>query len=270
MENKSVEESIITALDGEDVKIIKYLPYILQDFWDIGTPPEDIIEIIKKHKNNYAELTLLDLGSGKGAVSVNAASVLKCKCFGIDAMEDFVAFANNKAQEFSVSGICTFETNDIRGRLKTLGKYDIIVLGAIGTVFGDYYSTLKQIEPHLNNDGIIIINDAYIEDDRAVHDGGDTDNYPNVFKKIELLGQAESAGMELVDIIADDDPAQSDELDEEFKKELNNLKKRCAELSEKYPEDKNIFSRFIEKQTREYEILTSEIVPAIFVFKRII
>ena len=101
MENKSVEESIITALDGEDVKIIKYLPYILQDFWDIGTPPEDIIEIIKKHKNNYAELTLLDLGSGKGAVSVNAASVLKCKCFGIDAMEDFVAFANNKAQEFS-------------------------------------------------------------------------------------------------------------------------------------------------------------------------
>jgi hypothetical protein len=67
---KTVEESVITAMTGteEDVDIVKYLPYILQDFWEIGSIPEEIIKIIKKHKTNYAGLNVLDLGSGKGAV----------------------------------------------------------------------------------------------------------------------------------------------------------------------------------------------------------
>ena len=260
MQNQSLEESIITALDGTDPRILKYIPYILQDFWELGTPPEDIIEIIKRLKSDYSRLSVLDLGSGKGAVSINLAKELKCKCFGIDGMEEFINFSNVKAKEYSVESICIFEKGDIRIRLENSGKFDVIILGAIGTVFGNYFETLTKLKSHLNKGGIIIINDAYI------NDNVDKSAYPNIFQKTDLMEQAENAGMELVYLLTDDEVSETTD---EYKIELNNLTKRCMELTEKYPEDKDLFLGFIKKQTREYEILSNEIVPAIFVFKMI-
>ena len=255
MKKKSVEECILTALDGTDVKLVPYLPYILQDFWEIGTPPEDVIEIIKNFQRHHANLKVLDLGSGKGAVSIQLALELHCTCLGIDALDDFIVFANNKAREYCVHDRCTFETNDIRERLPTLGMYDVIILGAIGPVFGDYYDTLKQLEPHLEDNGIIIINDAYVEDDGNAH--------PTIQRKSDVLKQTEKAGMQLLEIITDD---TAGELETEYKIELENLTKRCMELADKHPQDRDVFLGYIEKQIREYEILTNEVVPALFVF----
>ena len=43
---------------------------------------------------------------------------------------------------------------------------------------------------------------------------------------------------------------------------------RCMELAEKYPENEKLFLEYIGKQKREYEILSNEIVPALFVIKK--
>ena len=259
MKTKSIEESIIVAMETDDTGIVKYLPYILQDFWEIGTSPELIIEIVKKHKHDYSNLSVLDLGSGKGAVSIKLAAELKCKCHGIDAIEDFIVFSNNKSKEYSVSNICSFERNDIRTRIKTLGKYDIIILGAIGPILGDYYDTLSQLASHINNNGIIIINDAYVED------GYNTD-YPNIFQKSNLIKQIKKTGMEIIDSITDEKiPNQKDEHDKEFE----NLEKRCLELVEKYPKEKNIFLKFAETQKKLYEKLDNEITSVVFVVKNL-
>jgi SAM-dependent methyltransferase len=258
MENITVEESISTSMDGLDVCIVKYLPYILQDFWEIGTPPKEIIKIIKKYRSNYSSLSILDLGCGKGAVSVKISSELKCQCFGIDAIDDFVVFSNNKAKEYSVNNICTFETNDIRNRIKTLGKYDIIVLGAIGTVFGDYYTTLSELSSHLNKDGLIIIDDAYIEDDC------DKD-YPNILRKSELIRQINNARMELVEkIIIEIIP----EINEEFENDFKNIEKRCMELVDKCPDKRELFLGYIKNQKEEYGILINEIISVMLVIKQ--
>jgi len=257
MEKRTIEESIITALDGTNINLLKYIPYILQDFWEIGTPSEEIIKIIKKYKYNYSNLNVLDLGSGKGAVSIKIASELKCKCFGIDAMEDFVFFSNNKAKEFSVNNICTFEVNDIRIRINTLEKYDIIILGAIGPVLGNYYETLLQLRPHLNEDGLIIINDAYAEDNC-------NKDYPNIIRKNDLMNQINNAEMELIDKITNDEISG---VNEEYENEFQNLYKRCMELIKKFPDNKKLFLEFIEKQKEEYEILSNEIISAILVIK---
>jgi len=256
--NKTIEESIITAMDGTDTRLVKYLPYILQDFWEIGTSSEEVIKIIKKYKTDYANLSVLDLGSGKGAVSIKIALELKCKCFGIDAIDDFVVFSNHKAQEYSINNICTFETNDIRTRITTLKKYDIIVLGAIGAIFGDYQATLLQLKPHLNPDGLIIIDDAYTEDNC-------TKDYPNILKKSELLKQINNAGMELVkEITINEIPVVT----EGYESEFENLQKRCMELTEKHPEDKELFLGYIDTQKKEYGILSNEITPVLLVIKQ--
>ena len=36
MENKTLEESIISAMELTDEALVKYLPYIFQDHWDLA------------------------------------------------------------------------------------------------------------------------------------------------------------------------------------------------------------------------------------------
>jgi len=255
---KTLDESIVTAMELPDIALIKYLPYILQDYWEIGSSTEEIIKVIKKYKTNYSSLDVLDLGSGKGAVSIKMAVELKCNCFGIDAIDDFVAYSNYKSKEYLVSDLCWFETNDIRTRIKTAGKYDIIILGAIGAVFGNYYETLSQLKPHLNDNGLIIIDDGYAEDDCKK-------DFPNVLKKSELIAQINNAGMKLIDeVTVNEIPT----IHENYETEFKNLQKRCIELAERFPEDKESFFKYIEEQKEEYRILSEEIICAMLIIKQ--
>ena len=258
MLEKTVEESIISAMEGTNVKLVKHLPYILLDFWELGSFPEEIIKIIKSQYDNYSNLSVLDLGSGKGAASVKIASELRCNCLGIDAIEDFVNFSNEKSKEYCVNDICKFETGDIRIRLKTLGKYDVIILGAIGPVLGDYCSTLSQLKPHLNNGGIVIIDDAYIED-------GYTTDYPDVMRKSDILKQISNAGMEIIDKITNDEISGTDEA---YENEYKNIEKRCMELIEKFPEDKNMILEYSEGQKKLTGLLINEITPVIWIVEK--
>jgi len=255
--DKTLEQSIGSAMELPDINLIQYLPYIFQDYWEIGTSSEEVIKLIRKHKTNYSKLNVLDLGSGKGAVSVKLASELKCNCFGIDAVNDFVIFSNEKSKEYSVSDICTFEKDDIRIRLKSLGKYDVIILGAIGPVFGNYYDTLLQLKTHFNKNGIIIIDDGYTEDNCEK-------DYPNILKKSELIKQINNAGMDLIDTVTIN---EIPDVNENYENEFRNLENRCLELIEKYPKDKELFLKYIKEQKEEYRILSEEIIPAIMVIK---
>ena len=258
MKYKTIEESIISAMDMTDIGIIKYLPYILQDFWEIGSSSEEVIKIIKKYKTNYSNLSVLDLASGKGAVSIKIAAQLKCNCFGIDAIDDFVIFSNNESKKYSVNNICVFETNDIRTRIKTLGKYDVILLAATGPIFESYYNAFMELVPHLNNDGLIIIDADYVED-------GCGKNHPNFLSKSELFGQLNNAGMEVIDKITNDDIP---EINEEYEIQFENLSKRCLELIDKYPQDKNLFLEYVEEQKKEYEILSNVVKLATLIIKQ--
>ena len=65
---KSLEESVVIAMDGSDPELFPFLPYIMQDLWEIGSDPETIIRLIRKHADKPAGMKVLDLGCGKGAV----------------------------------------------------------------------------------------------------------------------------------------------------------------------------------------------------------
>jgi hypothetical protein len=56
-------------------------------------------------------------------------------------------------------------------------------------------------------------------------------------------------------------------IDEDYENEFKNLKKRCMELVEIFPQDKELFFKYIEEQKEEYRVLSDEIIPAIFAIK---
>ena len=254
----SIEECVVTAMDGTDKELFPFLPYILQDTWKIGADPEIIINLIQKHMSDISNLNVLDLGCGKGAVSVQLASKLKCRCHGIDAIPEFIDEANNKAKEYSVNHLCKFEIGDIRIKIKTLPMYDVIILGAVGPVLGNYFSTLTALSNNLNPDGIIIIDDGYIEDSSSF-------THPLVLKQNEVLGQIHAAGMKLVDetIIPKDKVKNSDDSIHVH------LEKRCLELIEMHPNKKNLFQSYILKQEEEKYVLENKIICSTLVIKKI-
>lgn len=67
---KTIEESVVTAMDGTDTGIYPFLPYILQDFWEIGTSPDEVVTLLERHTSNHARLKVLDLGCGGKGTAV--------------------------------------------------------------------------------------------------------------------------------------------------------------------------------------------------------
>jgi hypothetical protein len=46
--------------------------------------------------------------------------------------------------------------------------------------------------------------------------------------------------------------------EEKYETDFKNIQIRCMELIKKYPENKDLFLSYIERQKREYEILTPD------------
>lgn len=241
---KTLEESVVIAMDGSDSELFEYLPYILQDMWEIGANPDVIIDLIAKQFDDPARLKVLDLGCGKGVVSVKASKALGCFCHGIDAISQFVDYANEKAVEFKVDHLCKFEVGDIREKVKSLSGYDVIILGAIGPILGDYFKTLNSLKPCLKKGGVIITDDAYIEDESSF-------SHPLMSKKSVVLKQIADAGFSIIKKV-DVKTVDIQDVDDFI---FTNLKKRCLELIEKYPGKERLFLEYISKQEEETYVL---------------
>jgi len=254
---KTIEESVLTAMDCTDSEILPYLPYILQDFWAISSEPNVMIGLIKKHSSDINNLKVLDLGCGKGVVSINIAKLMNCECHGIDAIPEFISFSTSKADEYGVGHLCKFEAGDIREKIRILGKYDVIILGAIGQVFGDYFETLTTLNNNLKDGGIIIIDDGYIEDENSF-------KHDQVFSKSDLKKQISDAVMQLLDEV---DVSGDKNVTENYDTEYNNLLKRCQELIAKYPDKAEIFINYCDQQKKEYENMKTEIKCSTMVIK---
>ncbi|MCL2297325.1 MAG: class I SAM-dependent methyltransferase [Proteobacteria bacterium] len=254
---KTLEESIAAAMDAQqDTAILPFLPTILQDFWELGTPPEIVINLVRKHCKAYSNLRVLDLGCGKGATSVKLAAALKCHCFGIDGIPEFIETSKEKAREYSVETLCRFELGDVRKKIEELDKFDVIILGATGPIFDDYFTALTTLSKHLTDEGMMIIEEGYIDDTSAFQ-------HPAYLPRTELLAQFSRAGMEWVD--------ESIEKYSEYTniaKEMDNITIRCNELKEKYPEKALLFENYMQNQTSEYGVLENEMTGAMMVLKK--
>jgi len=254
---KTVEESIAAAMDAQqNTAILPFLPYIFQDFWELGTPTEIVIDLIRRNCENYPNLHILDLGCGKGAVSIKIAEALRCHCYGIDAIPEFIGTAKEKASMYGVDNLCRFEVNDIRVRIEELCKFDVIILGATGPIFGDYCSALTAISKHLTDNGIVIIEEAYIDDTSTFQ------HPPYLFKK-DLLKQFGQAGMRLTDEI----PCDYGEI-ADMANEMENISRRCHELKVKYPGKSSLFDNYIQTQASENNVLENDLSGSTMVLKQ--
>ena len=242
----NIDEKLAKSLTAESTELLPYLPYLLQDLWELGSSPKDMIDLIKKHIPVSGKTKVLDLGCGKGAVSVKIALAFGCNVTGIDLMPEFIAFADQKAREYGVENLCEFKVADITESIKIKKDYDIVILGAVGDVLGDPEETVTKLKRTLKKNGFIIIDDAY-----AKH----ADN-PKYHTKDQWLEAFNTARVRLIDekLIEEDELTSINDAQQAL------IANRADELKRTYPEKSNLFDSYIRSQLAECDELENEVV----------
>ncbi|MGE5411979.1 MAG: SAM-dependent methyltransferase, partial [Clostridiales bacterium] len=246
------------SLDGKDASLFSYLDYLLQDLWELGSSPGEIISLIRLHIKTDDSTRVLDLGCGKGAVSVKIAKEFNVKCLGIDALPAFVKYATAKAKEYHVDNLCEFINADVRNVINDYSGYDLVILGAIGPVLGNMEDTLSQVKHCIRENGYLIIDDAYVIDDKSPYAG----TYLNYEGTISIF---KKQSFEIIQECRPDNTAQKT-IDESM---FRSIERRAEELIKLHPEKRKIFEDYIKTQQEEFDILENKVQCVTWLLKRI-
>jgi ubiquinone/menaquinone biosynthesis C-methylase UbiE len=250
---KSLADSIALSMDCQSIELVPYLPYILQDFHELGSHAELLSNIVNELKPDK-KINVIDLGCGKGAVLCKIAEKMDSVCLGIDAVASFIQYAHEYKNRKRIKN-CTFIVGDIRNLHDIKGSYDFIIMGSIGPVFGNYTIALESLKTILEDDGCILLDEGYTENGKK---------HPITLGKEELFAQINRAGMH----IAREYTGQDICITDEFAGQLDSIKMHCNELIEKFPEKEMIFRKYIEAQEAEYKALEDEITCSTMVLKK--
>ncbi|MBE0636972.1 MAG: methyltransferase domain-containing protein [Bacteroidales bacterium] len=252
-----LEKSVVESLDGAaNPRLYPYLPYILQDVWELGTDPGIVFELVQQHIQ-ITPLKVLDLGCGKGAVSIRLAEALDCSVLGIDGLPEFVSDAQKYASKQNVTDKCRFETGDARIKVLDLKDFDLAILGAVGQLFGDIHQTLTIVGRTIKRDGYIILDDGWIPNESSTE-------YNRCLRKSEFYRQIKTAGFEIVEERGFDQGF----IDEANRSIFEAIKKRIDELIQREPVKRTIFEHYLEVQKHENQMMATEVICALWLLKK--
>jgi SAM-dependent methyltransferase len=252
----TLENCVANSLDGNSGELLPFFPYLLQDLWEIGAEPETMIRLVKENVP-AKKLKILDLGCGKGAISVNMAKELDCMVLGIDAIPEFIDEAKTWAEKYDVQQKCTFLVGDIRQKINELQGFDLVVLGAIGPVLGNIQETLTLISGMLATDGYILLDDSYLPISSNI-------SYNRCPCENDFFQQIDSAGFEIIEESIFDRSSIETTDDEIF----SDIERRAKELSLQFPDKKALFDGYVESQRFEYQMLKEVLVSGTWLLKR--
>ena len=249
MTNETIEK-LARSLTAETIELLPFLPYLLQDLWELGSNPEDIIKLIKMHMPISKDSKILDLACGKGAVAIRIAQSLGVKVFGFDIIPEFIDYANQKAKELNVNSLCHFACSDANDIINIEKNYDCVIFAAAGNILGTPRETLIKLLKTIKPQGFILIDEAYLLDN--------SNNEDIKYKNYKFITREKwhhlfrDSGLRLVEEIT---------CNENFDFDSDNkaIAKRADELIVKHPEKRNIFLSYIQSQLNECRDLENSI-----------
>jgi len=262
---RKTDEQLAASLSAETTDLLPFLPYLLQDFWELGSDPEVMCELIQKHVDLSPETKILDLACGKGAVSVRIAERLQVRVKGIDILPEFIEYAKQKASEHNVMDLGEFIVGNINEAVDSEKDYDVVVYGAAGAVLGSPPDMLRKLKSVIKPGGYILIDECYLPDNVTQGNVKCNTHYEFLTGKqwAVLFKEAE---LELVDTDfgeSNTTPASGDS-----GTGMAFIAARANELIIKHPDKKEIFEGYVRNQQNEYDDIENTLVCVTWILKK--
>ncbi|MCL2082713.1 MAG: class I SAM-dependent methyltransferase [Oscillospiraceae bacterium] len=265
MQNQTIQENLATSLTAETTELLPFLPYLLQDFWELGSDPDAMTQLVKNHIPLSPKIKVLDLACGKGAVSVKIAQQLGVQVKGIDLLPEFIEVAKQKATEHNVSDLCEFIVGDVTQSIKTEKDYDVVIFGAAGIVLGSPPEMLCSLKTVIKPGGFILIDEGYRPDDV-----GQSDVKCNSYQFLterQWLALFKETGLELIETASDENNQTSASGDS--KAGMAFITARANELIEKHPDKRAIFEEYVQGQQDEYDDIENTIACVTWILRKL-
>ena len=258
MSTKS-EKSIANSLECEQ-KLLPHIPFLLQDLWVLGSSVDFIIEAVGSINSQNPLKNILDLGCGKGGVSIQLAARYGLQSVGIDAMTPFLKEAKKKAEEYNVSHLCQFINQDIHEYVATGHDYDLVLLASLGGIFGSFKNTIAKLRTQAHINGFIMIDDGYLKRSNHLDRKGyeHYKNYDNTIQELTYFGDC------IISQIG------TSEVSKNINREILDLiKRRGEELISIHRELKQDIDDYIRLQAEECDVLENEIEGVLWVIQKV-
>jgi cyclopropane fatty-acyl-phospholipid synthase-like methyltransferase len=260
----SLLKEVTVAMEAPQ-SLLPYLPFLLQDLPSLSGVETDVVSLLQDVGLQRGG-TVLDLGCGRGEIDIALARALGAEITGVDAFAPFIAEAREAAAQAGVAESCTFYVGDMRRELRAQaqenrtgeGRYDAIMMIAVGPVFGDAGATIGALRVVVRPGGWIVIGDAYLQDGVAPSPA---------WTAYTSLGATEAGLTRFGDTIVRRrfrSPAAA-----AFNaRALKTISARAAELAERHPAMKPLLDAYVARQFEEVAEMEGPVVPALWVIQR--
>jgi len=240
-------------------ELVPFIPYLIQDLFELGSSPEIIIEILDSlHLNKKSKV--LDLACGKGAVSINIAKQLGFACKGIDLFKPFVEIAKVKALETGVHHLCQFEVMDINKAIEKERDYDVVILASAESLLGEVDEAIGSLRQCIRLGGIIIYDGAYLNEKSSIPNP----DYSVIKKYKETLKQLTSYGDEIIREVI----VPSEETMKINKAYTDTIRIRANEIALIHPDKKKLLFDYVKKQEEECSIIENDITGCVWCIRK--
>lgn len=256
---KKIELSLARSLETTP-DFLPYLPALLVDLWDLGCSLDQIVEMVGQLNLLPDKTEILDLGCGKGAVSITLAKKFGISVTGIDASKAFLKVAIQKAKGYQAFHLCRFEFGDIREYTQKERDFDLVIYASMGNVLGNFREIVGKLRRMVHPDRYILIDDGFLKSEHKI----DREGYEHYLQHEEVIRQLTSFGDEIIhEVIMPDETVHS--INYGY---LDSIKKRSKELLAKKPELEEAVSDYIRTQEIECETLDKYVMGAVWLLQR--
>lgn len=244
-EFQKYDSDFLKSLDAEEIEILPYLSYILQDLWSLGSLSKYVVELTKKHIPTDQLKHVIDLGCGKGEALVSLRKEFEFKGLGIDIVPDFIDAGMDKVHSHEFTHDLTLKTGDIKSCLAGLNDKELVIYAHDSELLGNVFETLRVFNSNMRSKGWICFESLY---------SLTTQDSENPTKE-EFFDQVNQSGLQLIDSI----DWKLEDLKNMNDFQVTRIENRVLELVEKHPEKKKLFLNYLKNQKEECQELQNNL-----------
>jgi SAM-dependent methyltransferase len=229
---------IAAALDATP-ELVPYLAELLADLWELGSSPPLIASWLGELGLPRGS-SVLDLGCGKGAVSLTLARDLGFQVHGVDLFAPFIGEARARAAEWRLTSRCRFETGDLKEVIRTAEGYDVVVYASVGAL-GRLDRCVGALRGGVRSGGYLLIEDGYLTPGAAPAAGsGNLADHEESLRRLTVHGDVLLREQAL-------DPTEMRAIDERY---IRSISARAEALAKARPVDADLVRSYVERQRR--------------------